>query len=81
MTCCDISDHSNYSHSDIRWTAIEGKALEDHQSVVLPDIMTMMMTDIAENVTCFCLCQTACVKTRILLYLQFKAKVEDQKGP
>lgn len=45
-------DH-NYSRSGVSWRASEGKALEDNQAVVLPDIMTRMMTDIAGSEACF----------------------------
>lgn len=55
VTCCDSKDHFSYSHSDAERRASEGKALEDHQVVVLSDVM--MITNIIGNVTCFCLCQ------------------------
>ena len=35
VTCCDIKVHFSYSHSDVERRASEGKALEDHQVVVL----------------------------------------------
>lgn len=45
-------DH-NYSGSDVNCRASEGKALEDNQAVVLPDIKTRMLTNIACSVACF----------------------------
>lgn len=47
-------DLSNYTHNGRRWRASQVKALQDRQAdVLLPDIMTMMMTNAAGDVTCF----------------------------
>lgn len=42
--------HLKYSPGGVRGRASEGKALENHQAVVSPDIVTMIMTNPGEKV-------------------------------